>query len=120
MVDNTLIVKKTYVDKLEDWNNITQESKTKTTYEKVDLQTKASTPYPEYEKEKELENERLRELVPVTVDVRAVYNSAKDVATGWELVNVYKGISIYNNEIYLIGPDKTVVKIGENAFATWL
>lgn len=120
IIDGTLIIKKTHVDKIEDWDNITQASKTKTTYEKFNLQSKVIEPYPEYEKERKLENERLRKLVPVEVDVRAVYTGATDIATGWELVNVYKGISIYNNEIYLMGPDKTVVKIGEDAVATWL
>ena len=92
----------------------------KTTYEKYNLQTKQSTPYPEYADEIKSEMDRLESLIPFTVRVKRVFTTDKDVSAEWELVNAYKGGSIYNNEIYLIGPDKTVVKIGENAFATWL
>ena len=117
---NDLVVLKTYVDKPEDWTDFSQGSKIKTTYEKYNLQTKLWTPYPEYESEVKTETDRLKALVPYTVKVKGVYTTNKDVATGWELINVYKGGSLYNNEIYLMGPEKTVVKIGEDAVATWL
>lgn len=120
IVDNNVIVQKTYVDKSEDWGDFSVESKIKTTYEKYNLQTKLGTPYPEYENEINSENDRLKALVPFTVKVKRVFTTDKDVATGWELINVHKGGSLYNNEVYLMGPDKTVVKIGEEAFATWL
>jgi len=117
---NDLVVLKTYVDKPEDWTDFSQGSKIKTTYEKYNLQTKLWTPYPEYESEIKTETDRLKALVPYTVKVKGVYTTNKDIATGWELINVYKGGSLYNNEIYLMGPEKTVVKIGEDAVATWL
>ena len=120
IIDNDLVVKKYYVEKPEDWNNMSAESMPKTTYEKYNLQTKQSTPYPEYADEIKSEMDRLEALIPFTVRVKRVFTTDKDVSSEWELVNAYKGGSIYNNEIYLIGPDKTVVKIGENAFATWL
>lgn len=120
LIGNDLVVLKTYVDKLEDWTDFSQGSKIKTSYEKYNLQTKLWTPYPEYESEVKTETDRLKALVPYTVKVKGVYTTNKDIATGWELINVYKGGSLYNNEIYLMGPEKTVVKIGEDAVATWL
>ena len=120
IIDNQLIVRKRYVDRVEDWLDSSNGMKTKETYEKYDLQTKQRNPYPEYSEELSSENKRLRSLVPYYVNVKNIFTSAKDIATGWELINVYKGMSLYNNEIYLMGPDKTVVKIGEDAFATWL
>ena len=114
------MIQKDYVDKPEDWDNFSDGSKIKTTYEKYNLQTKLWTPYPEYESEIKTETDRLKALVPYTVKVKGVYTTNKDIATGWELINVYKGGSLYNNEIYLMGPEKTVVKIGEDAVATWL
>lgn len=120
LIDNNLIVRKTYVDKPEDWNDISQESNIKTAYEKYNVLTKIGTPYPEYENEIKIENDRLKALVPFTVKVKRVFTTDKDIATGWELVNVYKGASLYNNEVYLMGPDKTVVKIGQDAVANWL
>jgi len=42
------------------------------------------------------------------------------VAEGWELVNVYTGGSLYNNVVFLIGPDKTVAKVDEGAIGKWL
>ncbi len=117
---NQLIVRKRYVDKVEDWLDFSKGIGGKETYEKYDIKTKQLSPFPEYADELESENKRLKSLVPYNVKIKNLFTSNKDVATGWELVNVYKGMSLYNNEIYLMGPDKTVVKIGEQAFATWL
>ncbi|HPD73969.1 MAG TPA: hypothetical protein P5014_01825 [Patescibacteria group bacterium] len=120
LMGNDLVVLKTYVDKPEDWTDFSQGSKIKTTYEKFNLLTKLGIPYPEYENEIKIETDRLKALVPYTVKVKRIYTTNKDMATGWELINVYKGGTIYNNEVYLMGPEKTVVKIGDNATGTWL
>lgn len=120
LMGNDLVVLKTYVDKPEDWTDFSQGSKIKTTYEKYNLLTKLGIPYPEYENEIKIETDRLKALVPYTVKVKRIYTTNKDIATGWELINVYKGGTIYNNEVYLMGPEKTVVKIGDNATGTWL
>ncbi len=118
--DNYLIVKKEYVEKPEDWEDLTSRSPTKITYEKYDLKTKQVSPYPEYENEIKSDTDRLEALIPFDVRVKRIFRSDKDISAEWELINAYKGGSIYNNEVYLMGPDKTVVKIGEDAFATWL
>lgn len=115
---NDLVVEKYYVEKPEDWNDMS--ATPKTTYEKYNLQTKQNSPYPEYSDEIKSDNDRLEALVPFDVRVKRIFISDKDVSAEWELINAYKGGSIYNNEVYLMGPDKTVVKIGENAFGTWL
>lgn len=117
---NDLVVKKHYVDKPEDWNDTSGKSIPKTTYEKYNLQTKQSTPYPEYADEIKTNEDRLKALVPFDVRVKRIFTSDKDISAEWELINVHKGGSLYNNEVYLMGPDKTVVKIGEEAFASWL
>jgi len=118
--DNVLVVKKTYVDRPEDWVNAYKESKLKTTYEKYDLQTKTMTPYPEYENEIKSETERLEALVPHKSKLKSVFKTDKDIVTGWELINVYKGGPMHNNDVYLIGLDEIIVKIGEKASASWL
>lgn len=120
ILEGEVVIQKDYVDKPEDWDNFSDGSKIKTTYEKYNLQTKQSIPYPEYADEIKSKNDRLKSLVPFDVRVKRIFTSDKDISAEWELINAYKGGSLYNNEIYLIGPDKTVVKIGENAFGTWL
>lgn len=120
LVNNQVLILKNYVDKPEDWSDFSEGSKIKTTYEKFDLQTRQVTPYPEYADELLAETKRLKSLVPSSTNAKDVYTSEKDPVTDWNLINAHKGLSIYNNDVYLIGPDKTVVKIGENAVATWL
>ena len=120
ILEGEVVIQKDYVDKPEDWDDFSEESKIKTTYEKYNLQNKQSIPYPEYADEIKSKNDRLKSLVPFDVRVKRIFTSDKDISAEWELINAYKGGSLYNNEIYLMGPDKTVVKIGENAFGTWL
>lgn len=117
---NDLILEKKYVDNVSDWVESASGSKVKYTFEKYNIQTQQISPYDEYSNIRDAELSRLKSLVPVGVNVRYIYTSNKDVATGWELINVYKGMARFNNEIYLMGPDKTVVKIGEDVLGTWL
>ena len=120
VVDGNLIVEKNYVAKKEDWLDFKGGSKIQTTYEKYNLQTKTREPYPAYAEELKKEKSRIESLLPDSINPKSVFTSDKEVAEGWELVNVYTGGSLYNNVVFLIGPDKTVAKVDEGAIGKWL
>jgi len=86
------------------------ESKIQTTHEKYNLQTKTREPYPSYAEELRKENSRIKSLSPDYINPKSIFISDKEIAEGWELVNVYTGGSIFNNIVFLIGPDKTAAK----------
>lgn len=120
LIDNQLIVRRMYVDKVEDWVDSSKGFAPKIAYLKYDFQTKQMTPYPEYEDNLKSETNRLKSLVPKTAGLINIFTSDKNPITGWELINVHRGGSVYNNVTYLMGPDETVVKISEDAISTWL
>jgi len=120
VIDGNLIVEKRYVAKKEDWVDFKGESKIQTTHEKYNLQTKTREPYPSYAEELRKENSRIKSLLPDYINSKSIFISDKEIAEGWELVNVYTGGSIFNNIVFLIGPDKTAAKIDEGAVGRWL
>lgn len=120
IMDGKLVVRRISVNNKEDWVKSSAESSRKISYEKYDLQTRVMETYDSYESEEKQEKARIRTLLSSSLNIKYILMSDKEMATGWELINVYKGGSIFNNEVYLIGPDKVTVKIGENATGTWL
>jgi hypothetical protein len=129
IMDNDLVVRKTYVDEIEEWgldrvgeeksyisNN---EQDIKEEYIKYDTDTMESTSFPNYEEVRDEKKNEIEKLFSDVLDIEGINVEENKEIEGWYLVEISTGSSIYEQEIFVVGPNNEIIFIDRNVLAEW-